>query len=451
MTKNAISVPIAVLPTVVIVGRPNVGKSTLFNRLVGRRDAIVDDQPGVTRDAKERPVTWTGRDFLLVDTGGLFGSDDDPFSPVVQAKIEDVVSDASVLLFVLDARDGPTPIDHRIMHWLRCLRQTMIVVVNKVDNPSRQDLAMAFYELGCDSLYPISSIHGIGTGDLLDKVVELLPPPAKLPVYDENVSGIAIVGRPNVGKSTLLNQLVGQERAIVSPIPGTTRDPVDTLVEYEGKPYLLVDTAGIRRRAKMHKGLDRFALMRGREAIERSDVALLLVDAEEGLTETDARVFSYSHDAGKAAIVVVNKWDVVERTSDASGKFVKHLREEMPFLSYAPILFISALSGYHIQKIFPEVQRVLEGHRLRPTTSELNRILEEILLYQPPPSRKGREVKAYYWTQVSTGPPTIVLFVNDPDLVHFSYRRYLTNRLYERFGFYGTPIRLVLRARRQSK
>lgn len=449
MGTSKISVPETRLPTVAIIGRPNVGKSTLFNRLVGRRDAIVDDQPGVTRDVKERPVTWNGRDFLLIDTGGLFGPGEDPLSHAIQAKIEEVATDAAVLLLLFDAHDGPTSVDHEIVEWLRRLRPPLLVAVNKVDNPARLDLVAPFYEFGFDDLFAISSTHGIGTGDLLDAVVDLLPPPVEQPAYSDAPS-IAIVGRPNVGKSTLLNGLVGQDRAIVSPTPGTTRDPVDTLIRYGEQPYLLIDTAGIRRRAKMHQGLDRFALVRAREAIERSDVALLMVDGTEGLTETDARVFSYAHEAGKASVVVVNKWDLVERTADASGTFAKRIREAMPFLSYAPVLFISALTGYHIHKIFPEVESVLEGYGHRPSTAELNRLLEEILIRHPPPSRKGREVSAYYWTQVATGPPTIVLFVNAPDLVHFSYQRFLINRLYERFGFYGTPIRLILRSHRRS-
>ncbi len=442
--------PVGRLPTVVIIGRPNVGKSTLFNRIIGRRDAIVDNQPGVTRDIKERPATWNGQDFLLIDTGGLFGPDEDPLSAAIQSKIEDVAKDADVLLFVLDAKDGPTPIDHEIMTWLRRVKRPTIGAVNKVDDPGRIDLAASFYELGFDNLFTISSSHGTGTGDLLDEIVEQLPPPVEVPDYGD-APCIAIVGRPNTGKSTLLNRLVGQERAIVSPMPGTTRDPVDTLIHYGDKPYVLIDTAGIKRRSKMHQGLERYALLRGTEAIERSDVALLLVDGVEGLTESDARVFSHAHDSGKASILVVNKWDVVERDSHTTGSFVKHIREEMPFLSYAPVLFVSAMTGYHVGKIFPEVERVLAGARLRPSTAELNRLLEEILLNHPPPSRKGRQVKAYYWTQVATGPPTIVLFVNAPDLVHFSYRRYLINRLYERFEFYGTPIRLILRSHKNTR
>ena len=450
MTRKKIPVPIAAMPSVAIIGRPNVGKSTLFNRLVGRQDAIVDDQPGVTRDAKERTASWNGRDFILVDTGGLFGPEDDPFSAVIQAKIEEVISEADILLLMLDAQDGPTPMDHQVMDFLRKSRRKTIVVVNKLDNPSRLDLVAPFYELGCETLFPISSMHGTGTGDLLDEIVANLPPPVEIPAY-EDVPAISIVGRPNVGKSTLLNRLVGRDRSIVSSIPGTTRDPVDTLVEYEGQRYLLIDTAGIRRRAKMHQGLDRYALMRGEEAIERSDVALLMIDGAEGLTETDARVFSYAHDAGKAAVILVNKWDVAERTKVTGDAFLKKLREVMPYLSYAPVLFVSAETGYHVQRIFPEIRRVLEGHQLRPSTSDLNDLLKEILLRHPPPSKKGRESKAFYWTQVAVQPPTIVLFVNDPDLIHFSYRRFLVNRLYERFAFYGTPIRLLLRARKRSE
>lgn len=447
---SSINVRSSTLPTVVILGRPNVGKSTLFNRLFGARVAIVHDQPGATRDRLYRPVTWNGRTFLLTDTGGFFGPDDDPFSPGVQDQIEVAASIADVLCMVVDGKDGPTPLDHETADRVRRLRVKagkipVILAVNKWDNPS-EDYVSEYYTFGFDEIMPVSATHGHGTGSLLDAIVDSLPEHAATP-EEINAPAIAIVGRPNAGKSTLLNTLSGQERSLVSPIPGTTRDPVDTLIEWEGRVYRLVDTAGVRRRAKMSEGIDRYSLARCKAAVARSDVALLLIDATQGPTETDAKVFSLAHDLGRAAILLVNKWDTVEKDNSTAGATVKQIREAMPFLRYAEVQLVSALTGQRLQRILPCVDKAIEQHRRRIPTAALNQLLERILKKTPPPSRHGRMSKIYYWTQADSAPPTFILFCNDPLRIHFSYQRFLINQLYEAFGFEGTPLRLFLRRR----
>lgn len=433
--------------TVVIVGRPNVGKSTLFNRLIGEREAIVDDQPGVTRDAKYRIADWNGKTFYVVDTGGFYGPDEDPLTPFVQEQIERTARTASVLLFVLDGHDGPSPLDYEILKFLRRLKIPILAAVNKVDNPRLEDQVVAsFYELGIDQFCPISAIHGTNVGDLLDMVVSYLPEdahverPAKIP-------GIAILGRPNVGKSTLLNSLCGEQRSIVSPIAGTTRDPVDMEIEVNEKRYLLIDTAGIKRRGKMHQGLDYLSLLRAENALDRCDIALLLIDGIEGLTETDAKVFGLTQKAGKAAIILVNKWDAVEKDEKTAIEYTRRIRENVPFLHYAPIEFISAMTKQRIHRIFPHVEKILESYFSRVPTGELNRLLEQILERNPPPIHKGRTPRIYYWTQVSVAPPTFVAFTSEPKAIHFSYERFLINKLYETFTFEGSPIRLFWRKR----
>ena len=432
---------------VVIVGRPNVGKSALFNRLIGRRDAIVDGQPGVTRDSKFRPTDWRGKHFILVDTGGVQGPDEDPFSALVQERIERTVRDAAVLLLVLDAKDGPSPIDHEVLHALRRHRLPIVAAVNKIDDPRQGDALVApFYELGLERLVPVSALQGTGTGDLLDEIVAFVPEQAA-PEPHEPTCAIAILGRPNVGKSTLLNSLCGEDRALVSPIPGTTRDPVDTEFEMNGDRYLLVDTAGIRRKGKMSQGLDRFCLQRAKEALQRCHLALLMIDGSEGLTETDAKVFGLAQDAGKAAIILVNKWDLVEKDEKASGRFAKEIRRNLPYLHYAPIEFISALTRKKVHRIIPHLRGIMENYRRRVPTAGLNELLESILTRHPPPIHKGRSPRIFYWTQVGASPPTFVAFASEPTAIHFSYQRYLVNRLYEAFAFEGTPLRLVLKKR----
>ncbi len=430
--------------SVVIVGRPNVGKSALFNRILGRRDAIVDDQPGVTRDSKYRLVDWNGKTFYLVDTGGFFGPEEDPFNADIQRQIEVAAREAAVILLVLDGRAGPLPDDREVVDLLRRLHKPIFAAVNKVDAPQWEyELTHPFYELGFEVLYPVSALQGLGVGDLLDDLVSYLPEEAAVWEEPPRLPGIALLGRPNVGKSTLLNALCGSERAIVSPVAGTTRDPVDTEVEVNGRRYLLIDTAGVRRRGKMSQGLEHFTLLRGKEALERCDLVLLMIDAVEGLTETDAKVFSLANEAGKASIILVNKWDAVEKDENSAGNFAKEIRERVPYLKYAPMEFISALTHKRIQRIFPHVERILQNYQRRIPTAELNDLLESILQRHPPPVHKGRSPSISYWTQVSSGPPTFVAFTSEPKAIHFSYERYLINRLYESFDFEGTPIRLI--------
>lgn len=458
---SSLRVRFSTLPRVVIVGRPNVGKSTLFNRLIGHRIAIVDDQPGVTRDRLYRPMTWSGKTFILTDTGGFFGPDEDPLSPNVQSAIEDALRVADVICMVTDGRDGPTGLDQNTADRIRRLRMKpngtaipVLLAVNKWDNTS-EDFVSPFYELGFDTIFPVSALHGHGTGNLLDAFIERLPESEALDESELDIPGIALLGRPNVGKSTFLNSLSGEQRSIVSPLPGTTRDPVDTLIEWsnatgETKFFRLVDTAGVRRRGKMSVGLDRYSMQRCQAALARSELALMMIDGTEGPTESDAKVFSLAHDLGRAGIILVNKWDDVSKDTNTAGAMVKEIRERMPFLRYAEVIFISALTGQRLHRVMPSVERALEQYRRRIPTAELNSLLEDILRKTPPPSRHGRMSRIYYWTQVSVAPPTFVVFANDADRIHFSYQRFLINRLYESFGFDGTPIRLFVRGRRKT-
>ena len=430
--------------SVVIVGRPNVGKSALFNRIIGSRDAIVDDQPGVTRDSKYRITDWNGKSFNLVDTGGFFGPDDDPFNEDIQNQIDIAAREAALLLLVFDGKSGPTPADFEVVDLLRRLHKPILAVVNKVDSPTwENDMIFPFYELGLDIFYPVSALQGLGIGDLLDDLVAYLPDEAASWEKPPSIPGIALIGRPNVGKSTLLNSLCGEKRAIVSSIPGTTRDPVDTEIEVNEKRYLLIDTAGIRRRGKMSQGLEHYTLLRGKNALERSDLALLMIDGVEGLTETDAKVFGIANEAGKASIILVNKWDAIEKDAHTSGEYAKAIRERIPFLKYAPLEFISAMTKQRIHRIFPHVERILQNYQRRVPTAELNQLLESILQRNPPPIHKGRSPSIHYWTQVSASPPTFVAFTNEPKAIHFSYERHLINQLYDAFDFEGTPIRLI--------
>ncbi len=450
-------------PLVALVGRPNVGKSTLFNRLVGEPLAIVDGTPGTTRDRLIAEAEWTGHPFLVVDTGGIdprvggerplsVGSAE--YIDQIRAQAEMAIEDADVVLFLVDANDGVTPADQEVANLIR-RKQRMVggqpqppvlLVVNKADNESLRQQAAQFYELGLGEPYPVSALHGLGIGDLLDEVVARFP--AAVEAEEEEAVKIAIVGRPNVGKSSLLNRLVGEERAIVSPIAGTTRDAIDTPIEYQGIPIVLIDTAGIRRRGRIEPGVEKYSVLRTLRAIERCDVALLMIDATAGVTAQDAHIAGYILDANKSVVVLVNKWDAVTKDSQTMQEYTQRIRQELNFMDYVPILFISAKTGQRVDQVLPLALKVQEERLARLPTAHLNRILQAAQDAHTPTSRTGKSLRIYYGTQVRTDPPTFLIYVNDPKLAHFTYLRYLENCIRREYPFTGTPIRLVLKPRR---
>jgi GTP-binding protein len=490
-------------PVVALVGRPNVGKSTLFNRLAEERLAVIDAVPGTTRDRLMAEAQWAGVAFTIIDTGGIdpthagsgaagatlsVGSAD--FIDQIKAQAEIAIREADAVLFITDADSGVTPADQEVAQILRRhqklrpgfpgrspgsirrspeesgrspeesgrspeesgrspdqLSPPVILVVNKADSAARRAQAYQFYELGMGEPFPISALHGTGTGDMLDALVAILPVGEEEEKEDDSLR-IAIVGKPNVGKSSLLNQLLGEERAIVSPIPGTTRDAVDTHLIYEGFPLTLIDTAGIRRRGKIEPGVEKYSVLRSLRAIERASVMLLLVDATTGLTAQDAHIAGFVLEAARSVIVLVNKWDAIPKDSHTIDEFTQMVRSEFNFLPYAPLLFISAKTGQRVDQVLPLALRVQEERLVRLPTSQLNQILQKAQDQHPAPSHSGRQLRIYYGAQVRSDPPTFLLHVNDPQLAHFSYQRYLENRIREVYGFLGTPIRLFFRPRR---
>lgn len=454
-------------PLVALVGRPNVGKSTLFNRLIEQRLAVVDDVPGTTRDRLIAEAEWAGRFFDVVDTGGIdprqvrtsqkgeplsVGSAD--YVEQIRLQAEMAVQEADAILFITDAESGVTPADREMAQILRALQRTeeshrvppLFLVVNKADSPQRRLAAVEFYELGLGDPYPISALHGTGTGDLLDALVAVLPEVGE--EEDEDSIKIAIVGKPNVGKSSLLNRLLGHERVIVSPIPGTTRDAVDTRLTYQDIPLTLIDTAGIRRRGRIEVGVEKYSVLRSIKAIERSDVALLVLDATSGVTAQDAHIAGYILDAWKSVVIVVNKWDAIEKENFTMQNFSQQIRQALQFLDDAPILYISAKTGLRVDQVLPTAIRVQEERLVRLPTSKLNQILQKALDRHAPPAHAGRSLKIFYGTQVRSDPPTFLVYVNDYRLAHFTYLRYLENCIREEYPFEGTPIRIVLKNRR---
>ncbi len=435
-------------PIVALVGRPNVGKSTLFNRLIGERLAIVEDLPGTTRDRLYGEAEWAGVPFIVVDTGGLADDPTDNMLTSIRAQAEVAMDEADVIVFLVDAVAGLTASDSDVADRLRLAKKPVVVAVNKADNPARRQDAVEFFELGLGEPFPISALHGTGTGDLLDRVVENLPVTPE--DEEDETMKIAIVGRPNVGKSSLLTRLLGEERSIVSDIPGTTRDAIDTRIRYEGQDITLIDTAGIRRRGRIEQGIEKYSVLRSMRAIQRADVSLLLLDAPEGITAQDAHVAGYILEEGKSVVVIVNKWDLLEKDSSTLNEYAAKVRRELNFLDYVPVLFISAKTGQRVNQVLPTALRVYEARFQRIATAELNRLLRDATSHHAPPTKGGQRLKFYYGTQVGVDPPRFVFFVNDHRLVHFTYERYLENLLRERYIFEGTPIRITFRTRERE-
>ncbi|MBW4597129.1 MAG: ribosome biogenesis GTPase Der [Brasilonema angustatum HA4187-MV1] len=436
------------LPIVAIIGRPNVGKSTLVNRLAEEQSAIVHDQPGVTRDRTYKPAYWRDRDFTVVDTGGLVFNDDTEFLPLIRQQAMAALAEASVAIFLVDGRTGPTPADEEIAEWLRQQKVPVLLAVNKCESPEQGLIQAAeFWELGLSEPFPISAIHGSGTGDLLDVLINYLPATPEVP--ETNEIKVAIVGRPNVGKSSLLNTFVGETRAIVSPISGTTRDAIDTVVERNGQIYRLIDTAGIRKKKNVEYGPEFFSINRAFKAIRRADVVLLVIDALDGVTEQDQKLIGRITEEGRACIIVVNKWDAVEKDSYTIYDYEKHLQERLHFTEWAEMIFVSALTGQRVEKILELVDKAAESHKRRVSTAVINEVLEEAIgWHSPTVSRAGRQGKIYYGTQVSSQPPTIALFVNDSKRFNDNYRRYIERQFRQHLGFQGTPIRILWRSKK---
>jgi len=452
-------------PVVALVGRPNVGKSTLFNRLAGERLAIVDDVPGTTRDRLVAETEWNNFVFNIIDTGGIdpthggktplsVGSAD--FIQEIREQALMAVNEADAVLFITDGGSGITPPDREVAGILRRYQKKVdgqrwppiFVVVNKCENEKLRSNAAEFFELGLGDPFPLSAIHGTGTGDLLDALVKSFP--AQVEAEQDDSVKIAIVGKPNAGKSSLLNKLVGQQRAIVSPIPGTTRDAVDTRIDVAGLPVTLIDTAGIRRRGKIEQGVEKFSVLRSFKAIERADVALLIVDAEAGITAQDTHIAGFILEAWKSTVVLVNKWDTIEKDTYTMDDYTRHVRQELNFMDYVPLLFISAKTGQRVDQVLPIALRVQEERLARITTAMLNRVLRDAQDAHPAPSHAGRQLKIYYGSQVRVDPPTFVLHVNDPKLFHFSYLRYLENQFRETYGFLGTPIKIIAHGHKEE-
>jgi GTP-binding protein len=435
------------LPVVAVVGRPNVGKSTLFNKLIGKRLSIVEDTPGVTRDRIYSKCEWRNRSFMVVDTGGIEPNTSDVILSQMRRQAELAIEKADVIILVTDVRCGVTADDSDVAAMLQRSGKPILLAVNKCDAIGAPPLELyEFYNLGLGDPYPISAAHGHGTGDMLDAVLEALPAEDTLAEEEEGIR-VAIIGKPNVGKSSLVNRIAGEERVIVSNVAGTTRDATDTTVENEFGKFVLIDTAGIRKKSKVTEKIEHFSVLRAYMAVDRADVCLIVIDAEQGFTEQDSKVAGYAHEQGKASIVVVNKWDLIEKDQNTMQEYQTKLANDFSFMSYVPFLFISAKTGQRVQKLFEMIEMVYQQNQMRISTGRLNDVLAYATTRVQPPSDKGRRLKIYYITQPSTQPPTFVVFVNRADLFHFSYQRYLENQIRSTFGLTGTPIRMIVRER----
>ncbi|MDO5388535.1 MAG: ribosome biogenesis GTPase Der [Clostridia bacterium] len=436
-------------PIVAVVGRPNVGKSTLFNRIAGQRISIVEDTPGVTRDRIYADAEWLNHSFTLIDTGGLEPESDDMMLKNMYSQAEIAIESADVIIFVADVKTGMVDADMQVANILRKSKKPVVLAVNKMDDLAKYGMDIyEFYQLGLGEPFGVSAGQMLGIGDLLDEVVKHFPED-KDGYEEEDVIKVAIIGKPNVGKSSLINRILGEERVIVSDVAGTTRDAIDSEYEYEGQKYIFIDTAGMRRKSKIKENIERYSIIRAVAAVERADVCIMMINAEEGITDQDTKVAGIAHEAGKAVIIAVNKWDKIEKDNKTMNKFVKDIETEFKYLSYAPTIFISAATGQRVTKLFELINMVHENNTMRIATGVLNDVLIEAMAMNQPPAEKGRPLRIYYMTQVSVKPPTFVLFVNDTELLHFSYKRYIENQLRDAFGFKGTPIHFIARNRKE--
>lgn len=433
-------------PVVAIVGRPNVGKSTIFNRIVGERISIVEDIPGVTRDRIYSSAEWLNNDFNIIDTGGI-DIGDEPFLEQIRSQAEIAIDEADVIIFLTNGREGVTGADEEVAKILYRSKKPVVLAVNKIDNPEMRNDIFDFYALGFGEPFPISGSHGLGLGDLLDAVVEHFPKGDE-GEYDEDTIKFCLIGRPNVGKSSLVNALLGEERVIVSDIAGTTRDAIDTLYHYNERDYVIIDTAGMRKKGKVYESTEKYSVLRALRAIERSDVVLVVINAEEGIIEQDKKIAGYAHEAGRAVVIVVNKWDAIEKDEKTMKEFEQKIRDHFLFLDYAPVVFLSAKTKKRIHTLLPVIDMASENHAMRVETAVLNDVIMDAVAMNPTPTDKGKRLKIFYASQVAVKPPTFVIFVNEPELLHFSYERFLENRIRDAFGFEGTPIKLIARARK---
>ncbi len=433
------------LAKVAIVGRPNVGKSTLFNRIIGQRLSITDDQPGVTRDRIYAKSSWLSKEFNVIDTGGIELSDA-PFLTEIKAQAEIAMNEADIIVMVTDCRNGVTDDDEYIAKILYKTKKPVILAVNKVDDQKFRDRAFEFYSLGFGDPIPVSSTHGVGVGDLLDRIIEAIPEGVDTKYSDDTIK-FCLIGRPNVGKSSLTNTLLNDERVIVSNIPGTTRDAIDTKFTAYGKDYVVIDTAGLRKKGKIYENTEKYSVIRTVDAIERSDVVIMVFDAETGFIEQDKHIFQYADEYHKPCLIVINKWDTVNKDSKTMDEWIKKIRENFKYLDYAPIVFLSALENKRVHTLFPEINKAYEAYNRRVQTSVLNDVFADAIAMNPPAEFNHGKAKFYYISQVGIQPPSFAIFVNDPDFIHFSYKRYLENQLRKNFDFYGTPIKLITRKR----
>jgi GTP-binding protein len=433
-------------PVVAIVGRPNVGKSTIFNRIVGERISIVEDIPGITRDRIYSSGEWINQEFNIIDTGGI-EIGDAPFLAEIRQQAEVAIDEADVIIFMVNGREGVTSADEEVAKILYRSDKPVVLAVNKIDNPEMRNDIFDFYALGFGEPMPISGSHGLGLGDLLDAVIQHFPKREEED-YDENTIKFSLIGRPNVGKSSLVNALLGEERVIVSNIAGTTRDAIDTPYTKDGNDYVIIDTAGMRKRGKVYESTEKYSVLRALKAIERSDVVLVVIDGEEGIIEQDKKIAGYAHQAGRAVVLVVNKWDAVEKDEKTMQEYEKKIRAHFQFLDYAPVVFLSAKTKRRIHTLLPMINVAAENHNLRVQTNVLNDVILDAVAMNPTPTDNGNRLKIYYATQVAVKPPAFAVFVNDPELMHFSYERFLENQIRASFGFIGTPIKIYARARK---